>query len=747
MRKTGLIIILLLLALITHAQLFVARDTIPVVENGKVLKMPWANGINFANISNVDLNMDGKLDLVAFDKLNGFGVGRFRCFVNTGIFVGGQTTYTFQPELSYLFPACANWALFYDYNCDGKEDLFCSTSAGMMVYANTSYTNAGGPATVSFTLSTPLLYTDYQGTPANLYAATNALPGLSDIDGDGDMDILTFSPGGVMIEYHKNMSMENYGNCNHLVFELATYCWGKVIESNCSFDLNQSCSFRPHPGNNIQANKNNMHSGSCLTCFDSDDDGDKDLVLGDIGCNVVQYGHNTGTAANAIISDTTKLYPNFPIKNNDNTLIKFNNFPCAYYVDIDGDNKKDLVATPNVPGSENYQSVWYYKNTSATGTVNFQFVKKNFLQDEMIEVGQNAFPVLFDYDADSKKDLLIGTYGYYMGNSLKAQLTLYRNIGTNAQPAYSLVTRDYAGMSSYSLNTIIPAVGDIDNDGDIDIILGTQSGQIYWLQNTAGAGATASFSFNTTAFFTTISAAATPQLFDLDNDGKLDLMIGGKNGRIAFYRNIGTPSAPSFTLQNSFFGGVNVQGDQNLYGFDGYAAPFFFKDGTDTKLLVGSVSGQVFYYAVPSASAPCILINSAVNGLNEGGQSSVYFEDINGDGKRDLFIGNSAGGLSFFSSTGPDVGMADLSREAGTIINIFPNPAGAEITVRIDKVEVDGGEWKLMDLLGKEIHKGKMRSNEENLNISGLAPGIYFIKIMVSQGGRKIEATKKLIKQ
>ena len=75
----------------SFSQLPVARDTITVIENNHVLKMPWANGINFSNVSNIDLNFDGKKDIVVFDRTN-YSAGRFRCFINIGN--SGQTIYT-----------------------------------------------------------------------------------------------------------------------------------------------------------------------------------------------------------------------------------------------------------------------------------------------------------------------------------------------------------------------------------------------------------------------------------------------------------------------------------------------------------------------------------------------------------------------------------------------------------------------------------------------------------------------------
>lgn len=728
----------------TKAQLAVAYDTITVIENGKVLKMPWGNGLNYSNFSNIDLNYDGVKDLVAFDKLNQFGVGRFRCFIKTGL--TSSETYTFNPSLSQYFPQASNWAVCLDYNCDGNEDLFCSGSGGITVYKNTGSSSSG----ISFALVKPLLYSYYQGSgTANLYASTAGVPGISDIDNDGDIDVLTFSPQGVFIEFHQNMSMEAYGNCNSLdTFKLSTGCWGKITENNCAVEFNQNCAFKPWPDYHAEL-QDPLHAGSCLTCIDYDNDNDKDLIMGDISCNYVEFAHNAGTATSALITDTTKLYPNYPNKNST-TQIKMNNFPCTYNVDVNGDGKKDLIATPNSFGSENTMGVWYYKNASPTNTVNFQFIKNNFLQDEMIEVGQNAYPVLFDYNADGKKDLLVGTFGYYNTGSLKAQLTLYKNTGSLSQPSFSIVTRDYAALSTQSLNYALPTAGDIDSDGDVDILIGTSNGKIHWLVNTAGAGNVSAFTFSNNPFnFITLSAVAAPHLFDIDKDGKLDLMIGGKNGKIAYYKNTGTANVPAFTKKSNNFGAVNVVGDPNLYGNDAYASPFFYEEATGTKLLVGSVSGQIFHYSIPAlVNDSCVanLISIGANGINEGAQSTVFFEDINNDAKRDLFVGNAGGGLNFFSSKSPFVGLNDLNSETESVVNVFPVPASQVLNIIISGIEARKVKVEIFDLLGKHVTGNAFASNSGEVNIEMLQPGIYLASVTIYSGQEEIRVLKKIIR-
>lgn len=709
------------------------------------MKSAWAGGLNFCGVSQVDLNLDGKQDLVLFDKVNLFSYGMFRCFINKGGV--GQINYVYDHQYNSKFPTVQQWATFYDYDNDGRADLFTYILGGIKAYRNTS--TAGN---ISFQLAKSAVMSNVTPTTtpffSMVYSSPVSLPGFSDIDNDGDMDILTFSSSGVNIEYHKNMSMELFGNDDSLRYQLEEYTWGDVTENNCIVTMNQFLKKNPQAESVLKV----YHSGSCMMCFDREGDGDKDLILGDISCPTLHYLENGGTVSNAHMVDTTKLYPNYPNKATTQQ-IKMNTFPCTYHVDIDNDGKKDLIASPNTTNAENFTSVWYYKNASSTSTVDFQFVKNNLLQEDMIEVGEGAYPCLVDIDNDGLLDLLVGNHGYYIGTSNNTRLAYYKNTGTSSSPSFSLITKDYLNLSAlattYTLSGIVPAVGDMDADGDVDLVLADFFGKIHLMRNTAGAGNPCDFStfvYNTYSITTTFSSPY-PQIIDVDRDNDPDFLFGLRNGQIAYYKNIGSAASPSFTLITNFFGGVDVTGDPGLYASDGSAAPFMYDEGGVYKLLCGSISGQIFYYnnIDGNLSGTFNRIDTNVNKINEGPRSTLQYKDVNGDAKRDLFVGNYAGGLAFYSSKAP-IGITELNITDNDLV-VYPNPAKDMLEIKSLNNFTELLQVEIYDCVGKRMLSQKSDSNNLKVNCENLAQGLYILRIQITINKTTSTIVKKVVIQ
>lgn len=726
--------------LLSFGQVNVYRDTIPVYEAGTRLKMPWAGGLNFSSFTQIDLNSDGKKDIVAYDKISGSG-GRLRAYLNVG--GTGEATYLHAYNYQEKLPSVAQWALFFDYNNDGKSDIFTYTTGGIKVFKNTST-----GSDLSFVLEKSLLMSDYNpgGSPSisNLYCNAVAFPGIADIDNDGDLDILSFSVFGTKIEYHKNMSMELYGHADSLVFNMVDDCWGDIKESNCVVELSICPFMKMYQGILKDSIEKVLHSGSCLMCFDRDGDGDQELIMGDISCSSVFFVENEGSSSNAHMGDTTALYPNYPDKAST-TSIKLNSFPCTFHLDVNNDGFKDLIASPNaVAGSENYQSVWYYKNASITPTVSFVFQKKNFLQEDMMEFGEGSYPVLFDADADGKKDLIVGNLGYYNGSTNKSMLAYYKNIGSASSPSFSLITRDYQSFSAFNIYSMAPTFGDLDNDGDDDLIIGDMNGKLHYFENTAGPLNPAVFS-NYIANYQGIDVGtfAYPQLFDVDKNGTLDLVSGSQNGKIEFRKNTGTAFSPSFSLQSSFFGGVDLR----QFGWvTGYSMPHLFNDGGTTKLIVGSEIGNLYLYdnIDGNLAGSFNRIDTVLFNINEGPRCAPFFEDITGDGKRDLFLGNYAGGLAFYNSANVNlVGVNELLNEDNVLI--YPNPASGTLHVSINNHSYSEITIRCFDVLGKEVFENKTFNKAISIDISEYSSGIYFIQLKSKDDKHLKIVTKKVI--
>ena len=127
-------------------------------------------------------------------------------------------------------------------------------------------------------------------------------------------------------------------------------------------------------------------------------------------------------------------------------------------------------------------------------------------------------------------------------------------------------------VGSYSiwLSFAAPALVDLDNDGDMDLVSGDDSGTLLYFENT-GASTTPNFvprtgTANPFDGFDVGSDSA-PVFGDLDADGDMDVVVGEKDGKLNYFENTGTSTAPVF---------VQRTGSANLFdGFSigGYSKP------------------------------------------------------------------------------------------------------------------------------------------------------------------------------
>jgi hypothetical protein len=729
------------------------HDSIMVRVGGTYIQNPWAGGLNFVQTSSIDMNMDGKKDLMVFDRSG----NKIRTFINNG--TTGTVDYTYDPYFETRFPNLWEWVLLVDYNGDGKEDIFSYTKVGggVDVYKNISTVSTG----LQFQLVKTQIRSVYNPpstTTINLYVSSPDIPAITDIDNDGDIDIVTFAITGSYMEYHKNMSMETYGTADSLKFQMANRCWGYASENalSNSYTLHDSCfgnvsgaEYVPDPELTRSAER---HAGSCELCLDLDADGDKEFIVGDISYNNLTMLTNGGspTNSNFVAKDTA-----FPENTSSTIPVDLTLFPCAYYVDVNYDNVKDLIVSPNAPNaSENFNSVVYYKNNGTNNAPVFQYQQSNLLQDQMIEVGEGAYPVFFDYDSDGLKDLFIGNYGYYAAAGFQRQIAQFKNIGTSTSPRYDLITRNWMNLSSLNIINMIPAFGDLDGDGDADMVIGAYDGRLHYFTNTASSGAPANFVLTEANFKNANSRPidvgdyAAPQIFDVNGDGMNDLVIGAKNGKFAYYRHVGSGSTALLSMDSvtHYLGNIKV----NMPGYIfGYSYPMMFRQGGITKLISGADNGYLRYYDQidGNLTGTFHLIDSTYLGIWQGTRTAPNGADINADGLMDLIVGNYEGGVSFYKGVSMITTADNIENFIDFNFELFPNPANASLNLHLISDLNEEYIIEFFNTLGQKIITIPVNGNFIAVNTENLSNGIYICKVSKAMNGKVISGslTRKVL--
>jgi len=733
---------LLTLQTFVSAQLsFEYNPNVPVVVNSINLENPWAGGLNYAQFSDFDFDFDGDLDLYVFDRSS----NNIRVYLQEG--TGINRHYEFLYNAAQYFPADIRYrSTLVDFDNDGKKDLFSYGIGGLTVYRNVGNAIDG----LQWELFDDLLYSQYVNGYSNLYVSSSDIPAIIDVDNDGDIDILTFHISGQHLEYHQNQSMELYGIPDSLTFILKNECWGKFSEdlNNNSVVLNDPNA--PCVGGNIANPMRPIievaakHAGSTVLALDADNSGVLDLVLGDVAFPNLTLLINGGTAVNTD-SPMISQDNNFP---SNTTPASMQLFPASFYLDVDFDGVKDLIVCPNAKNvSENKASVLFYKNLGTNNNPIFSFVERNFLQKEMIDHGTGSVPVFVDINEDGLEDIIVANF-YQYKDVLDKETTLayYRNTGTANNPSFTLIDDNYLDLNlqSYGLH-LIPTFGDIDGDGDKDLFFGREDGTLVYYENqSTGSGAVfttglTNYKDNLNQTITTISYCF-PQLFDLDNDGKLDLILGKKTGELIYYKNIGTTTSPSFQLTNSTLGNIDV----STANPDGYPAPHFFRHNSETKLFLGDLTGRCNLYTDidgnlnPGNSFSLVSDNYA--GIKAEAYSSFWVNDLNNNGNLELYVGQDLGGIYRFEhdpNSTVNIGELEIEKQ----ILVYPNPTTNLFTISSPDEMIERVEMKNIE--GKIIHSIVVKSSKIQISSIDLPTGIYFATITLENGSA---VTKKIIK-
>jgi hypothetical protein len=715
------------------------RLQVPVTEDGVPLDNPFTGGLNNPQLSAADLNNDGIEDLYIFDRNGNIHL----TFINEG--TPNEPSYLFAPEYADNFPSCVNWVILKDYNDDGIEDLFTHFSVpfqGITVYTG-SYNAQDELVFEIFPFCCEgfdaLFYEQFNGNTTQVFISNVDYPSLNDVDGDGDLDILTFGAGGGYVEYFQNQSVEMGYGADSLLYKREDICWGKFYEASFSEEISLSddpntCS----TGFTGGGGADQRHPGSTLLTFDEDNDGDLEILLGDVNFPKLNFLRNGGDAEDAYMTEQDPTYPSYDVP------IQIPNFPASFMLDINNDGLNDLIASPNsIDGTPNREVVWFYENTGSNELPVFEYQQSDLLVEEMIDLGSGAHPTFVDVNADGLLDIVVGNDGYFNTNFASTRdprLTLFLNTGTETDPSFDLVDDDWLGLGQFGDETynLAPTFGDMDGDGDQDLLIGEQDGNIFYAENTAGAGNPMIFGpFDFSWMDIDVGLNSHPFVIDLDRDGKLDLLIGERNGNINFLPNQGTVTEPFFDPEmanapnDPAVGDITTQLPTDLSA--GNSAPFVLDYGDQALLVAGSQAGPVQVYSdvLDNIYGLFTLANPNLGGFQQGKQTSPAFADINNDGFLECLVGNLRGGLVLYST--------DLEKDEFSFtydpsenwqVSLFPNPTREELTINLGTGAFGQYEVQILDGMGRLVQTVSVDGQQENtLNVAGLTSGMYWLVI------------------
>src|SRR5690606_2207146 len=343
---------------------------------------------------------------------------------------------------------------------------------------------------------------------------------------------------------------------------------------------------------------------------DLDGDGDLDMVSGEYDGYFHAYAFHGGAF-------TELTGPDNPF---DGLYTDYQSAPT--FGDVDGDGDADLLS------GDYYGYFPYFRNDG--GTYVLQTGSANPFDGLYVDYASS--PALVDLDEDGDLDLVAGdSYGRF---------AYFRNDGgTYTDQTDSLF--DYYDDNLQEYATL--AAADLDGDGDFDLVAGSYYGRVYRMDNVGSAAAPTMVP--PALLGDGVGLTAHPAFADLDGDGDLDLVAGDYSGRLHYFERVGGRY-------------VRRTGSANPLGAldAGYSsAPTFVdRDGDgDLDLVAGEFYGAFRYYEnVGGAYTEQTGSANPLDGLTAGIMPTPAFADLDGDGDRDLTVGNGTGSFHYFRNDG-----------------------------------------------------------------------------------------------
>ena len=551
---------------------------------------PFLGGLNVPRPQLLDVDGDGDDDLFVQEVS-----GRLMFFEN----VPGEEgpAFVFRTD-RYHDIDVGEWYRFFDMDDDGDFDLLTERPFSYVTY----YRNDGALGAPSFSVVADSLR-GVDGQP--LFSDRQNIPNLTDIDCDGRVDLFLGRLTGTVTRYEAVTSATD----GIPLFRLITEQFEDIEIVN-------------------EFGGSSRHGANTMALTDIDNDGDQDLFWGDFFEPGLLMIENQGTCANPSLRGEPIAFP-------ESDPLATSGYNAPTFGDIDGDGHKDLLVgvlggafNPTRTSADNLH--WY----QGDGQGDFALRTSRFVNG--IDVGSESIPSFVDLDDDGDLDMIV-TNKIDQDALETSRIYRFENVGTPSTPSFHLrETWDVEGSYHYA-----PTFGDIDADGDQDMLLGTWQDDVALYRNLGSASAPDFVREDSLYVVISRGSNTTPTLVDIDADGDLDVFVGESSGTINFFRNEGTPASPSFEEVTDKYADIDI-GRRSFPSFvdlDG--------DG-DLDLVVGREADSPAYYRNDGTPREARFVEDPSFAPELDAYSSPVFVDIDGDGDLDLFSGGAGGGVLFF---------------------------------------------------------------------------------------------------
>jgi hypothetical protein len=203
-----------------------------------------------------------------------------------------------------------------------------------------------------------------------------------------------------------------------------------------------------------------------------------------------------------------------------------------------------------------------------------------------------------------------------------------------------------------------------------------------------------------------VGERATPCLVDWNEDGLDDLLVGALDGKLRLYYNEGGGLPPD--LRHTLFV-ADAVGDLVVpYGYSSPAMADFDGDGAK-DLIVGNAEGELYYYRnTGTHAAPAFVTGwrceSESQPLDLGYQarSRPFVCDWDEDGRPDLLVGSNLSKVHLFLGL-PNAVAAPVLPPAASLGLPWPNPANPQLSVDLVVARAGRYEVRVLDAAGRRV--------------------------------------------